>query len=153
MRQVSRLSGFRTDFGLEFVEREATPKPAMKLGIQLHAAGLLLSDTVAVLAGLGVDRACFPIHNWMQKASLQPTDGKASNHSVIDETVIQLNNQRYWLYAAVGPDTNKFLYVRLFSTRMIVLTQAVSSRTPTKTQCRRVSVSCRWHTMAPGRAL
>jgi transposase-like protein len=37
--------------------------------------------------------------------------------------VIQLTNQRFWLYAAVDPDTNEFPYVRLFSTRTIVLTK------------------------------
>ena len=55
MPKPDRLTGFRTDFELDFVEREATPEPAMKLGIQFHAAGLSLSDTVSVLAGLGVD--------------------------------------------------------------------------------------------------
>ena len=31
--------------------------------------------------------------------------------------MIQLNDQRYWLYAAVDPDTNEFLHMRLFPTR------------------------------------
>lgn len=42
------------DFGS--VEREATPKPAKKLGNRLHAAGLSLSDSVSVLDGFGIDR-------------------------------------------------------------------------------------------------
>jgi len=37
--------------------------------------------------------------------------------------VIQLNDQRFWLYAAVDPETNDFLHVRLFPTRTIVLTK------------------------------
>lgn len=57
-----RLTGFRTNFELDFVEREATPKPAVKLGIHLHAVGSLLSDTISVLAGLGVDRCRSTIH-------------------------------------------------------------------------------------------
>ncbi|PGF16604.1 hypothetical protein CP556_11055 [Natrinema sp. CBA1119] len=28
-----------------------------------------------------------------------------------------LDDQRYWLYAAVGPETNKYLHGRLFPTR------------------------------------
>jgi putative transposase len=123
MQRTARLTGFSTDFELEFVEREATPEPAMKLGIRLHAAGLSLSDTVSVLAGLGVERARSTVHNWVQKAGLQPTDRKSPNHVAIDETVIQLNNERFWLYAAVDPDTNEFLHVRLFPTRTIVLTK------------------------------
>jgi len=39
---------------------------------------------------------------------------------MIDEIVIQLNNLRYWLYAA-DPETNELPYIRLFPTRTIVL--------------------------------
>jgi hypothetical protein len=42
-----------------FVEREATPRLLMKLGIQLHLAGLSLSNTVSILEIFGVDRARF----------------------------------------------------------------------------------------------
>lgn len=37
--------------------------------------------------------------------------------------MIRLNNQRYWLYAAVDPATNRLLHVRLFPTRTTALTQ------------------------------
>jgi hypothetical protein len=37
------------------VEPEAIPESTMKLGIHLHLMGLSLSDTVSVLADLGVD--------------------------------------------------------------------------------------------------
>ena len=38
-----------SDFSeLEFGEREETPDPAMRLGIQPHLVGLSLSDTVLV---------------------------------------------------------------------------------------------------------
>jgi transposase-like protein len=57
------------------------------------------------------------------ETDLQPTDRKALDHVAVDETVIQLNNQRFWLYAAVGPDTNDFLHVRRFPTRTIALTK------------------------------
>ncbi|RLM83362.1 IS6 family transposase [Halobellus sp. Atlit-38R] len=108
---------------LEFVEREATPELAMKLGIQLHLAGLSLSDTVSVLEGLGVDRCRTTVHNWIQKADLQPADGVEPDHVAVDETVIQVNDQRYWLYAAVDPATNRLLHVRLFPTRTQALTE------------------------------
>lgn len=66
---------------LGFVDREATPEPMMKLGIRLHTAGLSLTDTTSVLAGRGVERARSTIHNWVQKAGLQPHDGKDPNQS------------------------------------------------------------------------
>ncbi len=39
--------------------------------------------------------------------------GEGPNQVAVDETVIQLNDQRYWLYAAVDPDSNEFLHVKL----------------------------------------
>jgi transposase-like protein len=36
--------------------------------------------------------------------------------------VIQVNDERYWLYAAAAPATNRFFHVRLFPTRATALT-------------------------------
>jgi putative transposase len=52
----------------------------------------------------------------VQEADLQPTGTRSSNYVALDETVIQLGTERYWLYAAVDPKTNEFLHVRLFPT-------------------------------------
>ncbi len=86
---------------LGFVERERTPKLLMKLSIQLHLAGLSLSNTVSILEIFGVERARSTVHNWVHKADLQPEDGQSPDHVAVDETVIQLNDEKYWLYAAV----------------------------------------------------
>lgn len=37
--------------------------------------------------------------------------------------MIQVNDERYWLYAAVNPATNRLLHVRLFPTRTQALTE------------------------------
>ena len=94
MLSFDRLSGDSGCIELDFLEREATPESAMKLGIRLHLAGLSLSDTVSILAELGVDRHRTTVHRWVQKADLQPTDGANPNHVAVDETVIQLNSER-----------------------------------------------------------
>ncbi|MFD1633795.1 IS6 family transposase [Haloplanus ruber] len=122
MEEIARLIGGSDRFELGFVERESTPEPAMKLGIRLHLAGLSLSNTISILDRLGVERCRSTVHNWVQKADLQPTDGADPDHVAVDETVIQLNDERYWLYTAVDPDTNRLLHIRLYSTRK----QAVS---------------------------
>ena len=57
------------------------------------------------------------MYNWVDKADLQPVFGRYPNHVTVDETVIQLNDQRYWLYAAVDLDTNGLLHTKLESTR------------------------------------
>src|SRR6056297_3136546 len=112
MPEISRLSGCTDWIDLDFVERQRTPERAMKLGIQLHLAGLSLSNTVSTLKELGVERSRKAIHDWVQKADLQPTEGRSPNHVAVDETVIRINNQQFWLYAAADPDTNDLLHLR-----------------------------------------
>jgi putative transposase len=123
MLETARLNGGSDCFELDFLEREATPEPAMKLGIRLHLAGLSLSDTVSVLDRLGVERCRTTVHNWVQKADLQPLDGANPDHVAVDETVIQLNDERFWLYAAVDFDTNRLLHVKLSPTRNQAITE------------------------------
>ena len=92
------------------------------MGIQFHLAGSSLSNTKQHLERLGVQRSRTAIHNWVKKADLQPTGTRSSNYVAIDETVIQLGTERYWLYAAVDPKTNQFLHVQLFPTTNTGLT-------------------------------
>jgi transposase-like protein len=53
----------------------------------------------------------------VKKVDLQPTSGADPDYVAVDETVIQLNNERFWLYAAVGPALNRLIHVKLFPTR------------------------------------
>ena len=64
MLNFDRLSGDGGCIELDFVEREATPEPAITLGIRLHLAGLSLSDTVSILKKLCVERCRSTVHNW-----------------------------------------------------------------------------------------
>lgn len=59
----------------------------------------------------------------MREIDPQPAHGADPNHAAVGETVIQLNSERYWLYAAVDPDTNRPLRLLLYPTR----TDAISS--------------------------
>jgi len=123
MLEIDRLNGDSGCFELDFLEREATPEPAMKLGIRLHLAGLSLSDTILILEILGVERCRSTVHNWIQKADLQPRDGANPDHVAVDETMIQLNDEQFWLYAAVDPDTNRLLHVKFSPTRNQAITE------------------------------
>jgi len=123
MAEIARLSGHREWIDLDFVERERTPEWVMAQGIQSHIAGLSLSNTVELLADLGVQRSRKAIHDWVQKADLQPDSGKSPNQVALDETVIRINDQQFWLYAAGDPTTNGLLHVRLFSSTTIALTE------------------------------
>ena len=117
MPENARLSKDIDAIELGFMEREATPQFAMKLGIQMHLAGLSLSNTVSVLESLGVERVRSTIHNWVHKADLQPDSGGSPNQVAVDETTIRLNGRWYWLYMAVDPDTNNILHTKLQPTR------------------------------------
>jgi transposase-like protein len=123
MAEIARLSGRSDWIDLEFVERQRTPPQLMKLGIRLHLAGLSLSNTVRELERFGVQRSRKAVHDWVQKANLQPADGVSPNHVALDETVIRVNDEQYWLYAAVDPETNKILHIRLFPTYTTALTE------------------------------
>ncbi|WP_121822955.1 IS6 family transposase [Halostella salina] len=123
MPEIARLIEGSDCFELDFLEREATPEPAMKLGIRLYLAELSLLDTISVLYRLGAERCRTTVHNRVQKADLQPRDGANPAHVAVDETVIQLNNERFWLYAAVGSDTNRLLHVKLSPTRNQAITE------------------------------
>ena len=123
MPEIARLTDHRDWIDLDFVERERTPEPAMAIGIQSHVAGLSLSNTVELLDALGVDRSRKAVHDWVQKADLQPESGRSPNQVALDETVIRINDQQFWLYAAADPQTNDLLHVRLFSTTTTSLTE------------------------------
>jgi len=123
MAKITRLSGRSDWIELDFVERERTPSELMKLGIRLHLSGLSLSNTIRELEKFGAKRSRKAVHDWVQKAGLQPADDASPDHVALDETVIRINGQQFWLYAAVDPDTNKFLHIRLFTTTTTVLTQ------------------------------
>ncbi|WP_135662702.1 IS6 family transposase [Halorhabdus rudnickae] len=123
MARITRLSGSIDQIDVDFVEREATSRLLMKLSIHLHLAGLSLSNTVPELEKSGVQRSRKAIHDWVQKADLQPVGGKAPNQIALDETVIRINDQQYWLYAAANPETNELLHIRLYSTTTTALTQ------------------------------
>ena len=113
MPENDRLGGCLNEIELAFVERETTPKLLMKLGIQLRLAGLSLSNTVSILEIFGVSRARSTVHNWVHKPELQPEAGRSPDHAAADETVIRLNDEQYWLYAAVDPETNELLHTAL----------------------------------------
>ena len=123
MAEITRLSGCSDWIDLDFVERERTPRRLMELGIRLHLAGLSLSNTISELEKVGVERSRKAVHDWVQKADLQPASDASPDQVAVDETVIRINGQQFWLYAAVDPKANEFLHVRLYTTTTTALTE------------------------------
>ncbi|SFS91759.1 IS6 family transposase [Halostagnicola kamekurae] len=123
MAKIARLSSCSDWIELDFVERERIPRRLMKLGIRLHLGGLSFSNTISELEKFGVKRSRKAVHDWVQKANLQPARNASPDHVELDETVIRINGQQFWLYAAVDPETNEFLHLQLFTTTTAALTQ------------------------------
>ena len=92
----------------------------MKLGIQPHLADLSLLNTIFIFDIIGIERARPTVHNLVHKYDPQPESGRCPDHVAVDKTVIRLNNEQYWLYAAVDPKTNELLYKRLELTNSVL---------------------------------
>lgn len=123
MAEIVRLTECSDCIDLGFVERERTPKPLMELGIRLHLAGLSLSDTVSELETFGVERSRKAVHDWVQKAEIDTDETTSPDQIALDETVVKIDGERFRLYSAVDPATNKTLLTRLYPTRTTVLTE------------------------------
>jgi transposase-like protein len=95
----------------------------MKLALQLYLSGLSLTNTVSILDELCVNRARSTVHNWVQQPDLEPEAGQDPDRIALDETVVKVNGERFWLYAAVEPRSSVTFHVRLYPTRYIVTTK------------------------------
>ena len=103
MAEFDRLSGSITWIDLSFVERERTPEWAIHVGIRCHLAGISLRYASRFLEKFGVKRSHVTIHEWVHKAELQPMSTVTADQLAVDEKMIRLHGQEFWLYAAADP--------------------------------------------------
>ena len=59
----------------------------------------------------------------IQKADLQPANDAIPDRIALDETMIRIDGQQFWLYAAVDPETKEILYMRPFTAITTAVTQ------------------------------
>ena len=105
MPDFERLSDAITWIDVSFVERRRTPEWAIQVGIRCHLAGMSLRNASQFLDELGVDRSHVAIHKWVHKADLQPISTVTADQLAVDEKIIRLHGQEFWLYGAVDPYT------------------------------------------------
>lgn len=132
MAETTRSDLFIDGIQFEFVERIHMPKYLMWLAIDVHLGGLSLSQTVLLLECFGIDRARSTIHDWVKQADLEPAGGANPDQIALDETVIKVNGERFWLFAAVDPSTDRIRHNRLFPTRTTAITKIFLSESEEK---------------------
>jgi transposase-like protein len=88
-------------------------------------AGASKRDSVSILVIFAVERVESTVHNWVHKADLQPEADRCPDHIAVEEVVIQLNDEQYWLYAAADPETNESLHTKIEPTITKVLAHSV----------------------------
>jgi len=90
--------------------------PVRAFAVRIHAVGLSLRETEAILRLLGVERSFQAVFQWGHRLSDSVSDPpKAAPRWVaVDETAVKNNRKWSWLYAAIDLDTNVILDVALF---------------------------------------
>lgn len=69
----------------------------------------------------------------VHKADLQSESGQCPDHVAVDGTVIQFNDEQYWLYATVDPETNQLFHTRLVPTTTKVIAHSFLTELSEKT--------------------
>jgi len=101
--ETARFDGPSDAIQLDFVKRVATPIPVMKLAIHLPLVGLSLRKTVIFLEKFGVKRSRSIVHYWVKKSNFEPASGRVPEKIALDETVVRIDGDHHWLFAAVDP--------------------------------------------------
>jgi len=75
-----------------------------------------LREVSKFLDEYGIDRSHVAIHNGIHRVNLQPISTVSEDQLAVDEKMIRLHGQKFWLYGAVDPYTNEVLHVSLYPT-------------------------------------
>jgi transposase-like protein len=87
--------------------------------MRLHAAGLSIRETVAILDLLSVDRSHSAVWNWAHALSEAQSDPPtaALSRGAVDEKQIEVDGEKKWLYAAIDTESKLLLEVGVYSRR------------------------------------
>ena len=118
MPEFDRLSECIAWIDLSFVERDRTPRWAIEVGIRCHLTGMSLREVDKNIELFGINRSHIAIDNWVHKADLQPISTVSEDQFAVDEKMICLHGQKFWLYGAVDPQSNEILHVSLYPTQI-----------------------------------
>lgn len=126
---------------LECWERERAETPVKAFAVRLHAAGCSLRETREILRLFGVDRSHQAIFQWVHRVSDNVGDPPEvqPKRVAVDETVIKINGEWSWLYAAIDLETRLILDVQLFGRHgtdpAAAFLHGLLKNTTSRTQC------------------
>jgi transposase-like protein len=121
MHKTTRIKPNSMAVELDFVDAVHTRKPVMEFAIELHLAGLSLSDAVSFIERFGVSRARSTIHTWVKNTDLEPRGGCSPDTVALDKTVFKIHGEQFWLVGAVVPSTTRILHVGLYTNRYMAM--------------------------------
>ncbi|WP_158059519.1 IS6 family transposase [Halorussus halophilus] len=104
---------------LECCQRERTATPVRAFAVRLHAAGLSLRETAAILGLFGVEWSHGAVWQWVHRLADSVSDPPTATPSrvAVDETAVRLNGEWLWVYAAIDCDTKLLLDIAVFGRR------------------------------------
>lgn len=100
---------------LECWQRELTANALTGVAVRLHAAGLSLRETEAILRLIGVGRSFQAIFQWVHRLADSVSDPPSAKPKRVaaDGTAVKTNDKWSWLYAAIDLDTKFLLDIQL----------------------------------------
>jgi putative transposase len=104
---------------LECWQRERTATPVRAFAVRLHAAGLSLRETTAILELFDVNRSHGAVWSWVHRLADSVSDPPTATPSrvAVDETAVRVNGELSWVYAAIDLDTKLLLDIAVFGRR------------------------------------
>jgi putative transposase len=97
MAEFDRLNEVIAWIDLSFVEQDRTPRWAIEVGIRCYLVVMSLRKVSKFIEEYGIDRSHVAIHNWVHKTGLQPISTDSEDQLAVDEKMIHLHGQRFWL--------------------------------------------------------
>ena len=106
-------------------ERNRTPTFIIMYSLYLYFLGLSLRNTSKALVIFNDEKRSYvSIWNWIQKfGSLQIYKRKRVSAFIIDETVIQIGNQHFWLWFCIEPVHSSVLGIYISEERNMLIAE------------------------------
>ena len=106
-------------------ERNKTSTVIVMYSLYLYFLGLSLRNTSkALIIFKGQKRSHVSVWNWIQKfGSYQIYKRKRVSAFIIDETVIQVGNQKYWLWFCIEPINSSVLGIYISEERNMLIAE------------------------------